>query len=90
MPRDPPGSQKTPFSGFPSTGPLCGAFNRCIFLLRDFETAEMLSISPLFGLKNSVNYTFFRILQIGIFPGNLKIEKNDIAFLAGNRISSSF
>ena len=33
---------KTPKNGFPSTGTLCGAFNRCIFLLRDFENAERL------------------------------------------------
>ena len=50
---------KTPFSGFPSTGPLCGAFNRCIFLLSKFGKWEMLSKSPFLASKTAWNNPFF-------------------------------
>ena len=50
---------ETPKSGFPSTGPLCGAFNRCIFLLRDFGNWEMLSKSHFLVPKTAWNDLFF-------------------------------
>ena len=50
---------KPRFSGFPSTGPLCGAFNRCIFLLRDFGNWEMLSKSHFLVPKTAWNDLFF-------------------------------